>query len=39
MINKYTRINKEEYDVKRKEANRTCRKKKRHMMSWKMEEI
>jgi hypothetical protein len=28
MINRYTRINKEEYDEKRKEADRTCRKKK-----------
>jgi len=33
MINIYTRINKEEYDEKRKEADRTFRKKKRHMMS------
>jgi len=28
-INRYSRINKEEYDEKRKEADRTCRKKKR----------
>jgi len=29
MINRYTRINKEEYDEKKKEADRTCRKKTR----------
>jgi hypothetical protein len=33
MINRHTRINKEEYDEKRKETDRTYRKKKRHELN------
>jgi hypothetical protein len=29
MINRYTRMNREEYDEKRKDADKTCRKKTR----------
>jgi hypothetical protein len=36
---RYTRINKEKCDEKRKETYRTCRIKKREMMTRKLEEI